>query len=362
MNIPFGDLKRQYAAHKTEIDQAIQNVLDSGWFVLGNQGHAFEEAFATYCDAKFGIGVGSGTDALHLSLKACGIQMGDEVITVSHTAPPTASGISLAGATPIFVDIDPQCYTLDPQKIEAAITPRTKAIVPVHLYGQSADLQTIKLIAQKHHLYLIEDCAQAHGTLHQNKHVGTWGDVGCFSFYPSKNLGAFGDGGMVITNQPDVAQNLKMLRNYGALTRDVHKNQGTNSRLDEIQAAILNAKLHFLDRHNKRRQEIAQYYRSHISHTDIHHPTEQNWGNHTYHLYVIQTPHRDRLQQHLQECGIETKIHYPTPVHKQPAYQSTQTLPITEQTASHILSLPIYPELTDPEIEHIIQAANSFCP
>jgi len=364
MNIPFGDLKRHYTAQKATIDQAIQTVLDKGWFVLGEQCHHFEMAFANYCKAKQGIGVGSGTDALHLGLKACGVGLNDEVITVAHTATPTASGISLSGAKPVFIDIDPQSYTLDPHLIEQAITTHTKAIVPVHLYGQSANMDPILAIAQKHHLHVVEDCAQAHGTLYRNNKVGTLGSVGCFSFYPSKNLGAFGDGGMVITNQSHIAQQVQLLRNYGSITRDIHKIQGVNSRLDEIQAAILNAKLQHLDAHNTRRRDIAQIYRTQITHPDINHPTEKDWGMHTYHLYVIQTPHRDRLRSHLEKCGIATGIHYPTPVHKQPAYThlAPQSLPITEHVVNRILSLPIFPELTDEEIDYIVESANTFCP
>jgi dTDP-4-amino-4,6-dideoxygalactose transaminase len=363
MNIPFGDLNRQYAAQKPTIDQAIQTVLNKGWFVLGEQCRHFENAFAKYCQAKQGIGVGSGTDALHLGLKACGVDAPDEVITVAHTATPTASGISLSGAKPVFIDIDPQSYTIDPNLIEQAITPHTKAIVPVHIYGQPANLVPILAIAQKHHLHVVEDCAQAHGALYQGKKAGTWGSVGCFSFYPSKNLGAFGDGGMVVTNQSQIAQKVQLLRNYGSITRDIHEIEGTNSRLDEIQAAILNAKLQYLDIHNKRRREIAHIYRTQITHPEIDHPIEKGWGTHAYHLYVIQTPHRDRLRSHLAKCGIGTGIHYPTPVHKQPAYAhlNTPPLPITEHIVNRILSLPIFPELTDLEIDHIIKSANAFC-
>lgn len=364
MNIPFGDLKRQYAAQKTEIGHAIQSVLDKGWFVLGEYGHHFENNFANYCNAKQGIGVGSGTDALHLGLKACGIRTNDEVITVAHTATPTASGISLSGAKPVFIDIDPQSYTIDPNLIEQAITSKTKAIVPVHLYGQSANMDDILTIAQKYCLHVVEDCAQAHGTLYRGQKVGTLGDVGCFSFYPSKNLGAFGDGGMVITQCPQIAQRVQLLRNYGSITRDVHEIQGINSRLDEIQAAILNTKLSHLDAQNQRRREIAHIYRTQITHPDLDHPTEKDWGTHIYHLYVIQTPHRNRLRQHLENCGIGTGIHYPTPVHKQPAYThlNTQHLPMTEHIVDRILSLPIFPELTDAEINHVVTSANAFRP
>ena len=364
MNVPFGDLKRQYTAQKAAIDHAIQAVLNKGWFILGEHGRQFENAFANYCQAKQSIGVGSGTDAIHLGLKACGIGLNDEVITVSHTATPTASGISLSGAKPVFIDIDPQSYTIDPHLIEQAITPQTKAIVPVHLYGQSANMDDILTIAKKHRLHIVEDCAQAHGTLYRGQNVGTLGTVGCFSFYPSKNLGAFGDGGMVITQQTHIAQHVQLLRNYGSITRDVHEIQGINSRLDEIQAAILNAKLPHLDTQNQRRREIAHIYRTQITHPDMDHPIEKDWGTHTYHLYVIQTPHRDRLRQHLENCGIGTGIHYPTPIHKQPAYThlNTPPLPITEHIVDRILSLPIFPELTDAEIDHIVESANAFCP
>lgn len=360
MNIPFGDLKRQYMAHKSEIDQAIQAVLNTGWFVLGEQGRAFEQAFATYCGATHGVGVGSGTDAIHLGLRACGIQKGDEVITVANTATPTASGISLAGAIPVFIDIHPDTYTLDPSKIEPALTARTKGIVPVHLYGQAADMDAILKMAQKHHLCVIEDCAQAHGTLYKGQKVGTLGQVGCFSFYPSKNLGALGDAGLALTNQDDIARQLQLLRNYGSITRDVNEIEGANSRLDEIQAAILMAKLKHLDTSNARRQAIAQTYRTQITHPSIQHPSDMDWSIHTYHLYVIQSAHRNALREHLSQCGIGTGIHYPTPIHKQPAYVSSQMLPVTEKLANQILSLPIYPELTDAEVNHIVASCNAF--
>jgi dTDP-4-amino-4,6-dideoxygalactose transaminase len=363
MNIPFGDLKRQVAARKPDIDQAIQSVLQTGWFILGETGRLFEHDFAQYCGASHGVGVGSGTDALHLGLKACGVQAGDEVITVSHTATPTASAISLCGASPRFVDVDPVTYTMNPGRIESALSPATKAIVPVHLYGQAADMDAILALARKHNLRVVEDCAQAHGTLYRGLKVGTLGDIGAFSFYPSKNLGAFGDAGMAITQDADLAHRLQLLRNYGAIARDVHEIEGVNSRLDEIQAAILRAKLVYLDGDNHRRRDIARIYRTQISHADITHPVEKDAGTHTYHLYVIQSPHRDKLQQHLAACGIGTAIHYPTPVHKQPAYAHLKTpaLPVTEHTVKQILSLPIFPELTDGEIDHIVRSANAFC-
>jgi dTDP-4-amino-4,6-dideoxygalactose transaminase len=358
MNILFGDLKRHYQIHQNELDQAIRAVLNSGWFILGAQCQAFETAFSAYCGCVYGIGVGSGTEALHLGLVACGIKPGDEVITVSHTAVPTVSAISFAGATPVFVDIEPDTYTLDASLVSQAITPRTRAIVPVHLYGQAVAMRPILEIAQQYGLKVVEDCAQAHGAVYEGKKVGSWGDVGCFSFYPSKNLGAFGDGGMVVTQNPDVADRLRHLRNYGSIVRDRHDIEGFNSRLDELQAAMLSVKLGYLDAWNMRRREIAQYYRAHINHPRVVHPVEREDTTHVFHLYVIQVPNRDQVRNRLKAKGVGTGIHYPVPVHLQPAYAHLphRPLPVTEHVAGRIISLPIYPELTDEEVAYVAQA------
>ena len=359
MKIPFGNLKRQYQKLKPIIDQATQEVYDHGWFVLGNQVQSFENKFAQYCGAKYGVGVGSGTAALHLALVASGVEHGDEVITAANTCIPTLSAISLAGAVPILVDIDEITYTINPFLIPERITSKTKAIVPVHLYGQCANMNPILEIARQYDLAVIEDCAQAHGSIYKNQMAGTMGDVGCFSFYPSKNLGAFGDGGLVLTNNQDIAEKVTKLRNYGQEERYYHSMKGFNSRLDELQAAILNAKLPYLNSWNQRRREIAQRYYQAFSTVGIVCPLEEPERFHIYHLYVIRVPQRDRFQQLLQEEGITTIIHYPIPVHLQKCYAEcewqSRFLPVTEKLASEIVSLPLYPELTDGEVNYIIK-------
>ena len=361
MQIPFGDLKRQYLTIKEEVDEALHSVLDSGWYVLGQNVQAFEQKFAAYIGCAYGIGVGSGTEALHLGLIACGIQPGDEVITVPNTCVPTISAISFAGAIPVFADIHPDSYTMDPDLIEAQITKKTRAILPVHLYGQAADMDPILAIAQKHNLKVIEDCAQAHGTEYKGRKVGSLGDVGCFSFYPSKNLGALGDAGAITTSDPKLSETLIMLRNYGQRERYHHDIKGYNSRLDEMQAAVLLAKLPHLDAWNDRRREIASYYQEHLS-PAVMTPSEMPYGKHIYHLFVIRIPNRDDLQTHLQKRDIGTAIHFPIPIHLQKAYSDLQlpkgSYPATEKAANQILSLPIYPELSDNEIGYIVQSVN----
>ncbi|MDB9308494.1 DegT/DnrJ/EryC1/StrS family aminotransferase [Aphanizomenon sp. CS-733/32] len=359
MKILFGDLKRQYNQLRPEIDAATREVYESGWFILGNQVQRFEKNFAEYCNAKYGVGVGSGTEALHLALVACGVEYGDEIITVANTCVPTLSAISFAGAIPVFVDIDETTYTINPSLIAERITSKTKAIVPVHLYGQCADMTPIMEIAHQYNLAVIEDCAQSHGSLYKNQMAGTMGDAGCFSFYPSKNLGAFGDGGLVLTNNQEIAEKVTKLRNYGQEKRYYHSIKGFNSRLDELQAAILNAKLLYLNAWNQRRREIAQRYHQAFSAVGIICPFEDSERFHVYHLYVIRVPQRDRFQQLLQEQGITTIIHYPVPVHLQESYSEFQEqskfLPLTEKLASEIVSLPLYPELTDEEIDYIVK-------
>jgi dTDP-4-amino-4,6-dideoxygalactose transaminase len=376
-NIPFGNLKRQYEFLREEIDAATLEVYESGWFVLGKQVESFEANFAKYCGAKYGIGVGSGTEALHLALIACGIQPKDEVITVANTCIPTISAISFAGATPILVDIDEKSFTLNPSLIEERITPKTKAIIPVHLYGQCADMNPILDIAQHRNLKVIEDCAQAHFSLDRGRVAGTMGDAGAFSFYPSKNLGALGDGGLVVTNDEELADKLFKLRNYGQEKRYYHSIKGFNSRLDELQAAILNVKLPHLDSWNQRRREIAQKYdrafgqaqgiggqAQGIAPTSIICPQEMSDRFHTYHLYVVRVKERERFQSLLQEKGIATIIHYPVPVHLQESYSECRNqskyLPVTEKLAGEIVSLPLYPELTDEEVNYVIESVLSL--
>jgi dTDP-4-amino-4,6-dideoxygalactose transaminase len=361
--IQFSELKTQYENIKADIQEAFEQVFESSWFVLGKNIEAFEKEFASYCDAKYGIGVGSGTEALHLALLACGVQPGDEVITVANTAVPTISAISFAQAIPVFIDIDPDSYTMDPKLIEAKITEKTRVILPVHLYGQSADMRPILNLAQKYHLKVIEDACQAHGAEYNGSKIGALGDMGCFSFYPSKNLGAYGDGGMVVTNDPDLADQVWMLRNYGQRKRYYHDIKGFNSRLDELQAAFLRKKLIHLNLWNERRRRLAQIYLDNLSKAVVK-PIEKDYAYHIYHLYVIRCQHRDELQQYLMKNGIQTLIHYPVPVHLQQAYQDLnimpQSLPITEKYAGEILSLPMYPELKDDDVFYVADKINDF--
>jgi dTDP-4-amino-4,6-dideoxygalactose transaminase len=362
MQIPFGDLKRQYISIKDEIDEAIRKVLNRGSFILGENVESFEREFSNFCGAKFGIGVGSGTEALHLSLVSCGVQAGDEVITVANTAVPTVSAISFANATPVFVDIDPESYNINPSKIEEKISKKTKVILPVHLYGQPADMDSILEVAKRHKLKVIEDACHAHGAEYKGRTVGTLGNIGCFSFYPTKNLSAYGDGGMVVTNDEEIAIRLKMLRNYGEERRYHNPIKGFNSRLDEIQAAILRVKLKYLSKWNERRRKIAESYNN-LLRTVIK-PKEMDYAKHVYHLYVIRSKKRDQLQIYLREKGIATLIHYPISIHLQGAYRELGlkdgSLPITETYADEILSLPVFSELNDEEIEYIADVINKF--
>lgn len=354
----------QYMAHKTEIDEAIMRVLDRGWYILGEEVEAFEAEFAAYIGMKYGIGVGSGTEGLHLSLAACGIGAGDEVITVSHTAVATVAAIELAGATPVMVDIEPDFFTIDPQKITTVITPKTKAIIPVHLYGQSVDIDPILEIARTYELRVIEDCAQAHGATYKGKRVGSYGDLACFSFYPTKNLGALGDGGIIVTDQPELAHRLGLLREYGWNERRISLLAGWNSRLDEVQAAILRIKLRYLDQNNTARARIAEMYQDGLSDCGVILPICRQEAGHVYHLYVIRTRRRDALKQHLKDNGIAALIHYPVPVHLHSIYQDRlagrENLKETERAAQEILSLPIYPELKEKEIQTVIEGVRTF--
>jgi dTDP-4-amino-4,6-dideoxygalactose transaminase len=365
MQIPFGDLKRQYQNLREPIDQATAEVYASGWFVLSKQVEKFEAEFANYCGAKYAVGVGSGTEALHLALVACSVEYGDEVITVANTCVPTISAISLAGATPVLIDIDEQTFTIAPALIEERITEKTKVIMPVHLYGQCVDMDAILAIARKHNLFVIEDCAQAQGAMYKGRMAGTMGDMGAFSFYPSKNLGAFGDGGLVLTNNQQLVQKLTKLRNYGQEKRYYHSIKGFNSRLDELQAAILSVKLPYLDKWNQRRREIAKLYNNAFMPIGINCPQEIGDRFHVYHLYVLRVPQRDRFQKLLADLGISTVIHYPIPIHQQESYPElkyqSKFLSITERLADQIVSIPIYPELTDTEVDYIIDSVvNSY--
>ena len=364
--IPFGDLRLQYGALKVELDLAIQQVLSDGWFILGKNVSAFEQEFATLCGAAFGIGVGNGTDALQLALMACGIGPGDQVITVPNTATFTALAITATGATPTFAEIDPSSFNMDPLALEKVITPRTRAIIPVHLYGQPADMDPILAIARAHNLKVIEDAAQAHGAAYAGRKTGSLGDAGCFSFYPSKNLGAFGDGGMVVTNDPELADRVRMLRHGGQKARYDHQLLGINSRLDELQAAILRVKLAHLDSWNKRRRHIAALYTAMLCDCAVEPPAEIARAEHVYHLYVIRCARRDALKEHLARAGIETMVHYPTPIHLQAAYHGLGlgpgAFPVAERCAMEVLSLPIYPELTDTKVRQVATAIAEFKP
>jgi dTDP-4-amino-4,6-dideoxygalactose transaminase len=354
----------QYGAYKGDIDAAIARVLASGRYILGGETLAFEQEFAAYCGVEFALGVGSGTEAIHLALRACGVGPGDEVITVSHTAVATVAAIEMAGAVPVLVDIDPDTYTIDPKAIEAALTPRTKAIIPVHLYGHPADMDAILSIAEAAKLKVIEDCAQAHGARYRGKRVGSMGDVACFSFYPTKNLGAIGDGGAVVSKDTEIFRRLKLLREYGWAERYVSQIPGMNSRLDEIQAAILRVKLRHLDADNGKRQRLAASYDSGLQGCGLTLPHRSPDAAHVYHLYVVRSAQRDALQQHLKEAGIGALVHYPQAIHLQPAYRGRVRLGAamqeTELASSEVLSLPMYPELRDSEQQTAVRAIQDF--
>ena len=358
--IPFVDLKREYAEIGEEVSQAIQHVLRSGWFILGEETEKFEEEFSKYVGARFGIGVNSGSDALYLAVKALGISNGDEVLTVSHTMISTVDAITRNGAKPIFVDINPETYIMDESKIEAKISDKTRAILPVHLYGHPADMQPLIEIADKHGLYVIEDACQAHGSEYQNTKVGSIGEIGCFSFYPTKNLGAYGDGGMIVTNKEELAGKLKKMRNYGQSKKNYHDFAGVNSRLDEIQAAILRTKLRYLDEWNEKRRKFAKLYNERLENMEAITPIEKEYAKHVYHLYVIRHKQRDKLQQNLLKRGVQTLIHYPIPVHMQKAYLTHDKLPTTERICCEILSLPMNPWLREEEIETICKFVHDY--
>jgi len=362
--IPVADPHSNYLAHQAEIDSAVLKVLDSGWYILGEATRNFEHNFATYIGVKHAVGVNSGTDAIVLALRALNIGPGDEVITVSLTAVATVAAIELVGATPVLCDIVPDTRCMDASKVEDLITEKTKAILPVHLYGHPADLPALQTIAQRHQLYLIEDCAQAHGARLDDKMIGSFGDLACFSFYPTKNLGAMGDGGAVLTNNDDLADRLRWLREYGWKKRYISDFPGMNTRLDEIQAAILDAKLPFLEAETQKRIQIASRYNSQLSGLNLVLPTVKPHCRHVYHLYVIETDQREELQTYLKSHGIGSAIHYPQAVHQQPAYLGRlggfEDLKTTEDIVPKILSLPMYPELEPTDQDFIIERIQDF--
>ncbi|MGA1796516.1 MAG: DegT/DnrJ/EryC1/StrS family aminotransferase [bacterium] len=362
MTIPFFDLQGQYLTIKEEIDEAMAGVLARGWYVLGDEVRSFEHEFAAYCGAGYAVGVGSGTDAIMLALLACGIAPGDEVITVPNTAVPTVAAIIAAQARPVFVDVDPDTRTMDPMKLEICLATRrsskVRAVIPVHLYGHPADMTPILDIARRYGLRVIEDACQAHGAEYRSVKAGTLGDAGCFSFYPTKNLGAYGDGGMVTVHDENLAERLRMLRNYGEREKYRNAIHGYNSRLDEVQAAVLRVKLRHLDVWNRRRRNIADLYNSLLLPcTEISLPGNAQYARHVFHLYVIRTRRRDMLRERLKRHGIHTLIHYPLPVHFQEAYQSLGyaqgDFPVSERLASEILSLPLYPELDEDTVSSV---------
>ncbi|KUG05624.1 aminotransferase [hydrocarbon metagenome] len=353
-----------YLSQKTEINAAIFRVLTSGWYILGTEVLAFEQEFAEYLDASHTVGLGSGTDAIHVALRAGGIVPGDEVITVSHTAVATVAAIELSGATPVLVDIDPERYTMDPEALLDAINAKTRAVIVVHLYGHPADMVRIKEICDEYDLLLIEDCAQAHGARIDGRKVGTFGDFGTFSFYPTKNLGAFGDGGALVTDDADAAELARAIRQYGWIERNNSSICGLNSRLDELHAAILRVKLGMLDGDNSRRQRLAQIYDQELESTPLRTPDVSGDCEHAYHQYVVQADRRDELRQYLMEHGIDTMIHYPIPVHLQNAYRGrielSGHLDVTEAICKLIVSLPMHPYLTDDEIVWVCDTIKGF--
>jgi dTDP-4-amino-4,6-dideoxygalactose transaminase len=363
--IPVASPLKQYQAHKHAIDEAISRVLLSGRYILGDEVAGFEREFAGYLGAQHCVAVANGTEALCLALKACGIRAGDEVITVSHTAVATVAAIELIGAVPVFVDIDPVSRCLDYTLIEGALSPRTRAVLPVHVYGQPAAMEEICAIAVKHNLCVVEDCAQACGAMIADRKAGTFGHAAAFSFYPTKNLGAIGDGGAVVTEDPAVSERVRILREYGWKERYISSEQGMNSRLDEIQAAILRVKLPFLNSENARRRAIAERFSRAIKGNSLVPPRPVPGTMHVMHLYVVESPERDALQAFLNERGIGTALHYPRAVHQQGAYagriRGSENLPITERLYETLLSLPLYPELRDDEVERICTALADWC-
>jgi len=359
-NIPLVGLLDQYQTIKSEIDSAIENIITNSSFIGGEEVRRFESEFAAFCEARACVGVGNGTDALYLTLRALGIGLGDEVITVAHTFIATSEAISMTGATPIFIDIREDTLLMNPDLIEPAITKRTKAIVPVHLYGQSCDMDAIMEIAGRHGLKVVEDAAQAHGGRWRGQRVGSIGDAATFSFYPGKNLGAFGDAGAVVSQDETLIEKIRMLANHGRLEKYTHKMEGVNSRLDSLQAAILRVKLRHLDEWNRKRRAHADFYLESLSQSEVQTQAVNPNAEPVWHLFVVRVQDREALQERLKAAGVSTGVHYPIPLHVQPAYESRQiplgSLPITEAAASEVVSLPMYPELCQEQLESIVNA------
>jgi dTDP-4-amino-4,6-dideoxygalactose transaminase len=362
--IPLVDLKAQYATIQPQVDQAMQRVVQNTSFIMGKEVKAFEAAFADFCQSRYAVGVSSGTSALELVLRSMEIGPGDEVITVAHTFIATAEAISAVGATPVFVEIDPQTYNMDPDALAAAITPASRAVIPVHIYGQPADMTAINAIARQHGLRVIEDAAQAHAATWQGKLAGSLGDAGCFSFYPGKNLGAYGDAGAVTTDDPALAERVSLLRNHGRHDKYLHEIKGFGERLDALQAAILGAKLPWLQGWTEARRSLARGYSQKLAHLPITLPKVHPDANPAWHLYVICTDQRDELLAHLNDQGIGAGIHYPIPLHLQPAYADLGyqpgDLPVTERVAASCLSLPLYPEMSEAQQDQVVAAVADF--
>lgn len=364
IKVNFLDVRAAYAELKSEVDVAVAKVLASGTYVLGPEVESFEADFGTFCESRYCIGVANGLDALRLALTAMDIGVGDEVIVPTNTFIATWLAVSQCGAIPIPVEPLLNTYNIDPARIKAAITERTKAIVPVHLYGQPADLSPILDLARSYSLRVLEDAAQAHGACYHDQRIGAHGDAVAWSFYPGKNLGAMGDGGAVTTNDNELADRIKMLRNYGSRRKYINEARGFNSRLDPLQAAILRLKLKYLPKWNSRRSRIARNYLHAIAHPDIILPTVPSWAQPVWHLFVIRCNRRDALQEHLRQLGVETIIHYPIPPHRQAAYSmsgfASSAFPVADYLASEVISLPIGPHMTDAELEYVINSVNSF--
>lgn len=366
MNVPFIDFSEQYQAIKDEIDGGLKSVFEKGNFILGEEEKEFEAQFAKFCDTKHAIGVNSGTDSLYLALGSLNISIGDEVIIPTFTFIATALCVSYTGAKPVFVDIEEETYNVDPQKLEEAITPKTKAIIPVHLYGQPANMDEISAIAKKHNVTIIEDACQAHGATYKGKKTGSLGSVGCFSFYPTKSLGAFGDGGMVVTNSDEISEKIQMLRDYGRKGRYEHKIKGYNSRLDTVQAVILSAKLKYLDEWNKMRSTQAAYYCRQLKGVPgIITPTTKEGRTHVFQTFAIRVFDRDKICDEMKKRGVSVLIHYPIPVHLQEAYadcgHKRGDFPVSEKIADEILSLPMFPHISKEQVDYVCASLKEVC-